>query len=120
MSSHILGEVSRLAQRIGILHQGRLLQELNRDELEQNRKRRLVVRARDLPGAQSALAAAGYQVDLTQDASLEVSGSGAAEHPDEIAMRLVQAGFPPTQLVVEEEALERYFLRLVGTVGESQ
>ncbi len=43
MSSHILAEVSRLAQRIGIIHKGHLLQELNIDELERNRRRRLVV-----------------------------------------------------------------------------
>ncbi len=47
MSSHILAEVARLAGRIGIIHQGRLLQELNRNELEQNRKRRLLLRARE-------------------------------------------------------------------------
>jgi len=44
MSSHILGEVSRLADRIGIIHHGRLLQELDVDELERNRRRRLLVR----------------------------------------------------------------------------
>src|SRR5450759_4723863 len=48
MCSHILAEVSRLAQRIGIIHNGRLLQELNVDELEQNRRRRLLLRARDV------------------------------------------------------------------------
>jgi len=37
MSSHILAEVARLAGRIGIIHNGRLLQELNMDELEQYR-----------------------------------------------------------------------------------
>ncbi len=50
MSSHILGEVSRLAHRIGIIHQGRLLQELDVDELERNRQRRLLVQTRDIGG----------------------------------------------------------------------
>jgi hypothetical protein len=34
--------------------------------------------------------------------------------PDVIAALLVNNGTPPTQLLVEEEELERYFLRLVG------
>src|SRR5512137_174926 len=51
MSSHILAEVSRLAGRIGIIHNGHLLQELNTDELERNRKRRLLLRARDAEAA---------------------------------------------------------------------
>ena len=44
MASHILAEVSRLAQRIGIIHNGYLLQELDVDELERNRRRRLLLR----------------------------------------------------------------------------
>jgi len=46
MSSHILAEVARLAKRIGIIHKGRLLQELDIDELERNRRRRLLLRTR--------------------------------------------------------------------------
>src|SRR5512135_1707626 len=63
MSSHILAEVSRLAQRIGIIHKGHLLQELNIDELERNRKRRLLLRTRDVESAQRALRAAGQPAD---------------------------------------------------------
>ena len=33
MSSHILGEVAHLADRIGIVHEGRLLEECSREEL---------------------------------------------------------------------------------------
>ena len=37
--------------------------------------------------------------------------------PDDINSLLVNAGTPPTQLMVEEEELEQYFLRLVGMEG---
>src|SRR5579859_1821827 len=114
MSSHILAEVSRLARRIGIIHQGRLLQELNIDELERKRQRRLVLRARDVPAAQRALAVAGQPAELLPDGSLALTSLGSVERPDEINSLLVQAGAPPTQLLVEEEELEPYFLRLVG------
>jgi len=114
MSSHILGEVSRLAQRIGIIHQGRLLQELDVDELERNRRRRLVIRARDGQAARSALLSAGFSADMTSDGTIEVKDIAAIEQPDDIATRLVNAGHAPTMLNVEEEDLEHYFLRLVG------
>jgi ABC-2 type transport system ATP-binding protein len=117
MSSHILAEVSRLAQRIGIIHQGRLLQEMEVDELEQNRRRRLLVRARDAEAARRALATAGHPAAILADGSLEITAASCVEHPDDVARLLVQAGVPPTQLVVEEEELERYFLRLVGMDG---
>ncbi len=117
MSSHILGEVSRLAKRIGIIHQGRLLQELDVDELERNRRRRLVIRARDGEAARSVLIGAGFSVGTTSDGAIQVSDRAAMDRPDDIATRLVNAGHAPTMLNVEDEDLEHYFLRLVGADG---
>jgi ABC-2 type transport system ATP-binding protein len=114
MSSHILGEVSRLAKRIGIIHQGRLLQELDVDELERNRRQRLVIRTRDCQAARSVLLSAGFSADITADGTIEVKDDAAIERPDDIATRLVNAGHAPTMLDVEQEDLEHYFLRLVG------
>jgi ABC-2 type transport system ATP-binding protein len=117
MSSHILGEVSRLAKRIGIIHQGRLLQELDVDELERNRRRRLVIRARDGEAARSVLVGAGFSAEMTSDGTIEVNDNAAMDRPDDIATRLVNAGHAPTMLNIEQEDLEHYFLRLVGADG---
>lgn len=117
MSSHILGEVSRLAHRIGIIHQGRLLQELDVDELERNRRRRLVIRTRDCQAARSVLLDAGFSAEITSDGAVEVKDTAAIERPDDIATRLVDVGHAPTMLNVEQEDLEHYFLRLVGMDG---
>jgi len=118
MSSHILAEVSRLARRIGIIHKGRLLQELNIDELERNRRRRLLLRARDVESAHRVLIAAGQPAEILQDGTIEIRSASSVERPDDISRLLVNAGTPPTQLMVEEEELEQYFLRLVGMDGE--
>jgi len=120
MSSHMLGEVSRLAQRIGVIHKGRLIQELNAGEVEHNRQRRLVLRARDTEAAQRALLAAGHPAEVLPDGSLELISASAVECPDEISTLLVKAGTPPTRLLVDEEELEQYFLRLVGINGALQ
>ncbi len=117
MSSHILGEVSRLAKRIGIIHQGRLLQELDVDEFERNRRRRLILRTRDCQAARSVLISAGFSTDITSDGTIEVKDTAAIEQPDDIATRLVNAGHAPTMLNIEQEDLEHYFLRLVGMDG---
>ena len=117
MSSHLLAEVARLAGRIGIIHNGRLLQEISRAELEQNRRRRLVVRARDCAAAERALLEAGHAPEPLPEGGLALA-DGAVERPDDISRLLAQAGAPPTHLVVEEEDLEQYFLRLVGTESE--
>ena len=119
MSSHILGEVSRLAHRIGIIHQGRLIQELDIDALERNRRRRLLIRTRDCHAACGILAQAGFSPSITQACAIEVLDANAIAHPDEVATCLVNAGHAPTMLNVEQEDLEHYFLRLVGLDGEN-
>jgi len=120
MSSHILAEVSKLAKRIGIIHEGRLLQEMDIAGMERNRRRRLLVRAWDIETVQRALSAVGYPGEILPDGTLELNQTAAIESPDNIANLLVRAGTPPTQLLVEEEELEQYFLRLVGSSGDKQ
>ena len=120
ISSHILGEVARLADRIGIIHEGRLLQELDINELEEQRRRRLLISARDLQGAQAVLSSAGYAARINGKQRIELLEETAIEYPDDIAMRLTQAGHAPTMLLVEQEDLEHYFLRLVGMDGEQK
>jgi ABC-2 type transport system ATP-binding protein len=117
MSSHILAEVSRLAGRIGIIHKGNLLQELNVDELERNRSRRLLVQMREVEAGFQTLRAAGEPAEILPDGTIELKNVSSIEKPDDINRILVNAGTPPTKLLVEEEELEQYFLRLVGMDG---
>lgn len=118
ISSHILGEVARLAQRIGIIHQGGLLRELDAHALQHERRRRLIVSARDNLGAKRVLEEAGYTVHAATDGLIQLVGDSASENPDQVAIQLVQAGYAPTRLAVEQEDLEDYFLRLVGVKGD--
>ncbi len=118
MSSHILGEVSRLADRVGIIHQGCLIQELDAAELQRNRRRRLMIRTRNGEAARNVLAGAGFAAELLPNEVLVVRDNGALERPDEVATRLVHAGHAPTMLNVDQEDLEDYFLRLVGLKGD--
>ncbi len=117
MSSHILGEVARLAQRFAFIHQGRLLQEMDAVELKRKQRRTLRVRTRRHAQAYAALQAAGYAPVRCVDGVLELTDAAALAAPDEIAGCLVAAGAPPTHLVVEEEELEHYFLRLIGVTS---
>ena len=113
MSSHILTEVDRLATRIGIIHNGRLIEELEAADLDNLRSRRLEIRTRDLEAAQSVLAQAGFLVKANEQTIL-LYEARAVDAPDEVATLLVNAGTPPTKLSVEQEDLEDHFLRLTG------
>jgi ABC-2 type transport system ATP-binding protein len=113
MSSHILTEVDRLATRIGIIHNGRLIEELDAAQMEAMRAQHLEVRARDLAAAQKVLNRAGFAVEVKSD-TLLLNEPRAIQSPDTVASLLVEAGTPPTRLAVEQEDLEGYFLRLTG------
>ena len=113
MSSHILTEVDRLATRIGIIHRGRLLEELEAEQLETIRSRHLEIQARQIEQAQAVLVRAGYVVKAS-DNTLCLYEARSLDAPDDVATLLVNAGMPPTRLAVEQEDLEEYFLRLTG------
>lgn len=115
LSSHILGEVARLAHRIGIIHEGRLVQELDQAALERNRHRRLLVRSHDLPATRALLQETGFATEVMPTGDIAVRDKTAIDQPDQVAVKLVNAGLAPTRLLVEQEDLEEYFLRLVGS-----
>jgi ABC-2 type transport system ATP-binding protein len=106
--------VDRLATRIGIIHAGHLIEELNTDALEKLRSKRLEIRARDLEAAGASLQSAGYKLTLTEGTIL-IEDAHAIECPDEIAKILVNAGTPPTRLAIEQQDLEDHFLQLTGS-----
>jgi ABC-2 type transport system ATP-binding protein len=116
-SSHILPEVDRLATRIGIVHRGRLVEELSSAELGRRRHRRLEVATRDLERAEAALRQEGFAPTRSGGSDrpvIELTDDRALSRPDEVAELLVRSGVPPVRLAVVQEDIEAHFLRLVG------
>jgi ABC-2 type transport system ATP-binding protein len=111
MSSHILTEVDQLATRIGIIHKGQLIEELDTDQLERLRSQQLEVKTRNLAAAQLSLRSAGYKFRIDDD-SMILDDEYTVEHPDDIARILVNAGNPPIRLAVVQQDLEEHFLQL--------
>ena len=117
ISSHILGEISRFATRIGIIHEGKLIQEVDTNQLEKLSRKRLLINAKDIKAAVSILLQNGYIVNHSSDKLLEISGEDAINKPDTVATIMVNAGCPPTLLQVVDEDLESYFLNAIGMKG---
>lgn len=113
ISSHILGEISRFANRIGIIHQGSLIQEITTDELASLSNKRLNVQCSNQSKAFSILQQNGYLKLNINNSYLEISDPMALEHPENVAKLLVEAQCLPSLLKVEEEDLESYFLRTI-------
>jgi len=119
ISSHKLEEISKVATRIVIIHEGRLIREVESKELDLYLEKRLLVSGRNNKAMKEVLSAKGYQVNFKSDLEnnscyLELIDTKSVESSEEIATLLVNAGYPPKMLTVEKEDLENYFLRVLN------
>ncbi|WNS42393.1 ABC transporter ATP-binding protein [Paenibacillus sp. MMS20-IR301] len=117
ISSHILGEISRLTTRIGIVHQGRLLQETDVSNLQHLLRKQLLVETREPAKSRDRLIQAGFKVRVSGNGTMLLRDEQAITHPDHISKLLAYANMPPTMIRVEEEDLEAYFLRMIEAEG---
>jgi len=117
ISSHILGEISRFATRIGIIHEGKLVKEIDAVLLERLSGKRLLVSSNNIDYTYTVLTQKGYNPEIISDQIIEIKDKSAISNPDTIATMMVHAGCPPVLLKVEEEDLESYFLRTIGMKG---
>lgn len=123
VSSHKLDEISRIATNIAIIHEGRLIKEVDGTQLENQLQKTLILDGKDRIGMESALSKAGYKVVISEKNqaketnAMKVQNTDAVSQPDKIAELLVHAGYPPTLLMVEKEDLETYFLRAIKEAG---
>ncbi|MFE7629881.1 ABC transporter ATP-binding protein [Kocuria sp. NPDC057446] len=113
LSSHLLGEVARVATRVGVLHRGALIDEFGTAALPDRVHRRLELSTRDDARAVRVLAAAGLPARRAAG-TVVLEGARATDRPEDVAAALVHGGVPPTALAVVREDLEAHFLRLVG------
>jgi ABC-2 type transport system ATP-binding protein len=114
ISSHILGEVSRFASRIGIIHNGCLIQEINNQELEKLGQKRLLINTSRNNDAKRLLLSHKITSAETSDDMIEVKDPEYIDHPDKMAELLVNNNLPLIFLGVREEDLESYFLRTIN------
>jgi ABC-2 type transport system ATP-binding protein len=114
MSSHILTEVERLATRVGIIHNGQLIEDLGKDKLTQFRMQQLEVETRNAALALQTLQAAGYVVSPNGHDSIYLTDQRAIDRPEDIAVLLVNANVPPVKLGLKQQTLEEHFMHLTG------
>ncbi len=111
VSSHILDEVERLATKVGIIHEGRLLHEVSAKELRSLLDKRLIVGTGNNTKAREILSGNGFADIRPSGQHLEIRDGDALEHPERVAELLVRNGIALTALWTAQESLEDFFLR---------
>jgi ABC-2 type transport system ATP-binding protein len=118
LSSHLLDDIERLCDRIGILHKGRIVAEGRLADLLNGAVSGYRVRSTDPAAARDALAAAlgPDRVRLDSEGTLHVAGDASILRRMHEA--LLEGDAPAYEVVPVRESLERHFLELTeGVMG---
>ena len=110
ISSHILGELEKIATHYGIIRQGKMIQELTAEEMENRCQTYTTLKTPDMRGAWGLLRQQYADVRV-EDGSIRVYDVDDAE---QIVDFLMQNGHPVSELQKNRIGLEEYYIELMS------
>jgi len=117
ISSHILGELEKIATHYGVIHQGKLVDEFSAETLSERCEENLVLYTNNPQIAERIVKEKLPHAicQLLPDTTVMVKGH--VEKSNLIHKALVEAGLIVNGVVPKRENLEDYFLKLMGGRG---
>ena len=112
VSSHLLGELEKVATRYGIVKGGKMIREMTAEELTASCPTFVSLKAGDMQKAEFLLRAAYPRVEKDEEEFLRVYEGAKAE---EVAALLYRGGVTVTSLKTDKIGLEEYYLDLMKT-----
>ena len=113
LSSHILGELSKLATRYGVIRDGRMVQEITAQELEENCRDYLHVRV-DKPKEAAVCLEQGLGItryEVRPEGQLLIYDNCES---DQVSRTLTGNGIVVRELYLHRRDLEEYFVEMMG------
>ena len=112
ISSHILGELEKIATHYGIIRDGKMLREMTAEELNADCPTYVALKTNDMQKAQSALERAYGKTEIDETTGeIRVSGGVKAE---EVAQYLYENfATPVTEIRTAKISLEEYYINLM-------
>lgn len=114
ISSHILGELAKFINRVGIIHEGRLMREASMESLYASNQDFIRVMGADQERMVSYLE---ETINLRDYKSISPTELRIFEHLDDpglVSHALIRGGILFDQLVLENSSLEDYYMNLTG------
>lgn len=110
ISSHILGELEKIATHYGIIRQGKMIQELSAKELESRARVFVSVKTKDMQGAWGLLRKK-FQDVRTEDGYLNVYD---VDDTEGIVAYLLENGYIVSEIKKNKIGLEEYYVELMS------
>ncbi|MBQ7827777.1 MAG: ATP-binding cassette domain-containing protein [Clostridia bacterium] len=110
ISSHLLGELEKIATHYGIIRQGKMIVEMSAAELEGRARVFVSVKTKDLVGAKTALKAK-YTTVKEEDGYLRVYD---VDDTESIVEYLLQNGHVVSEIKKNKIGLEEYYVELMS------
>jgi len=110
ISSHLLGELEKIATHYGIIRQGRMIMEMSAAELEGRARVFVSLKTKDMSAAKAALKAKFGDV-REEEGYLRVYD---VEEPETIVEHLLQNGHAVSEIRRNKIGLEEYYIELMS------
>ena len=113
ISSHVLGELEKIATHYGIIKGGRMIAEMTADELEASCRTYIALTAKDRARAKTLLAIKYFRVEEDEAGYLRVYDEVKTE---EVVKYLYKNGVTVTEIKTDKIGLEEYYIDLMKEV----
>ena len=114
ISSHILGELEKIATHYGIIRQGKMIQEISAKDMESRARVFVSLKTKDMKGAKAALKVK-FDVVKEEDDYLRVYD---VDNTESIVEYLLMNGHVISEIKKNKIGLEEYYIELMSKKEE--
>ena len=111
ISSHYLDELSKIATHYGFINKGRMIQEISKEKLEQNCKKRIEIKVSNAKECVKYLEQSNIPYEVISDNVINIYDK---INISELAISLSKRDCIINEFHEKEETLENYYINLVG------
>lgn len=117
VSSHILGELGMMATRFGFIHDGKLIEEIDREVIRNKTKEQVIIKVNDTEKAAYLLEEKFESIEYTINGDKELVILKMTDQTAEIATLFIENGLKLYKLDTQEISIEDYYLQLIAKGG---
>ena len=112
VSSHILGELEKVATHYGIIRQGKMIRGMTSEELEANCRTYVALKTKDLNKTRDILTAKYSRVEEDENEYIRVYDE---KSPEDIVLYLYEKNIIVKEIKTAKISLEEYYIDLMNT-----